>query len=425
MEYFDDVPSQRIEGMRGVMLGGALGDALGYPLERLSSDQILERYGRDGPEAPHLDEESGRSLISECTQLVLYTACAGLIGDTRLRLRGIGGPPSCYAKRCYWDWHITQICSYPPPYEMIEGSFAWLNAVPGMYCKRTVDGGTAEALGEWSTEEGWGQVHSQGSNPSNRGCCGAVRVAPVALLRWSGERGDSCSGMGEGDSDAREQGARLCRLTHGHPVGWLCGAVMVGTLQNLLHCPASPGEAALSAAEAVAAQYPEEAESSAQIINTLRQALDLAAGGQSDEACTAALGGRSAEKVLAVAVLCAQRHPDDFAGALRAAVCHGGSPAASGTLCGQIMGARLGAGALPGAWLDRLELAEVVRQIADDLAILCPCNGETWELHDEDWLRRYGGAPFDDYGEREPYRYRGYHVPGLPKGQQILSEDKT
>ncbi len=53
---------------------------------------------------------------------------------------------------------------------------------------------------------------------------------------------------------------------------------------------------------------------------------------------------------------------------MRLAVDHGGDSDSTGSLAGQVLGALLGAGALPARWLDALELREVVEQVARDLA---------------------------------------------------------
>ena len=55
-----------LSGIQGSILGGAIGDALGYPVEFLSVDEIHDRYGEAGvtsfqsfgdhPEAPISDD---------------------------------------------------------------------------------------------------------------------------------------------------------------------------------------------------------------------------------------------------------------------------------------------------------------------------------------------------------------------------------
>ena len=75
-----------------------------------------------------------------------------------------------------------------------------------------------------------------------------------------------------------------------------------------------------------------------------------------------------AEEALAIALFCALRHRDDFAAAIRAAVNHKGDSDSTGAICGNILGAFLGAEAVAKAFdLGQLELADVTQTLACDL----------------------------------------------------------
>ena len=75
--------NKQLDKIRGSMLGGAVGDALGYPVEFISSYMgIQKRYGENG--ITRLDttkwwspdeENSGKAWISDDTQMTLFTAC--------------------------------------------------------------------------------------------------------------------------------------------------------------------------------------------------------------------------------------------------------------------------------------------------------------------------------------------------------------
>ena len=65
------------------MAGGAIGDALGYAVEFLREGHIFKRYGSGGISAYELDYASGKALISDDTQMTLFTANGLLVGDTR------------------------------------------------------------------------------------------------------------------------------------------------------------------------------------------------------------------------------------------------------------------------------------------------------------------------------------------------------
>ena len=70
------------------------------------------------------------------------------------------------------------------------------------------------------------------------------------------------------------------------------------------------------------------------------------------------------EEALAIAVYCALRHPDDLPACLRAAVNHSGDSDSTGAIAGNILGARLGSGALPREWIDPLDVLEGIELMA-------------------------------------------------------------
>ena len=82
-----------------------------------------------------------------------------------------------------------------------------------------------------------------------------------------------------------------------------------------------------------------------------------------------ALGeGWVAEEALAIALFCALRHRDDFAAAIRAAVNHKGDSDSTGAICGNILGAFLGAEAVAKAFdLEQLELKDIIQTLSLDL----------------------------------------------------------
>ena len=72
-----------LDKIRGCLFGGAVGDALGYPVEFMGEKAIFSRYGDKGIQEYELDPVSGKALISDDTQMTLFTANGLLVGDTR------------------------------------------------------------------------------------------------------------------------------------------------------------------------------------------------------------------------------------------------------------------------------------------------------------------------------------------------------
>ena len=63
--------------IRGCLLGGAVGDALGYAVEFLQEETIFEKYG-DGGIREYDTGIKDVAMISDDTQMTLFTA-AGLL----------------------------------------------------------------------------------------------------------------------------------------------------------------------------------------------------------------------------------------------------------------------------------------------------------------------------------------------------------
>ena len=117
--------------IRGCLIGGAAGDALGYPVEFFSEQTLRERCGDGGIRQYLPDPVSGTARISDDTQMTLFTANGLLVGDTRMALRGIGAQPHDYVSRAYQDWLITQRTSAPA--RDTHASICWLMDIPALY----------------------------------------------------------------------------------------------------------------------------------------------------------------------------------------------------------------------------------------------------------------------------------------------------
>lgn len=89
------------------MIGGAIGDALGYPVEFMTYQQIVGKYGDKGIIRYKLNK-NGVAEISDDTQMSLFTANGLLFGHTRGALRGIMGTLDSYIRDAYLEWLQTQ-----------------------------------------------------------------------------------------------------------------------------------------------------------------------------------------------------------------------------------------------------------------------------------------------------------------------------
>lgn len=90
----------------GCMLGGAVGDALGAPVEFMRISEIRRKYGKSG--ITDYDTAYGRiGAITDDTQMTLFTAEGLLRAWTRGNTKGICNPPSV-VHHAYKRWLHTQ-----------------------------------------------------------------------------------------------------------------------------------------------------------------------------------------------------------------------------------------------------------------------------------------------------------------------------
>ncbi|NLW16149.1 MAG: ADP-ribosylglycohydrolase family protein, partial [Firmicutes bacterium] len=114
---------------RGCLIGGAIGDALGYPVEFMSYSEIQLRYDPQGIQDLELGA-NGLADISDDTQMTLFTAEGILRAQSRGLMKGIAHIPSV-VYFAYQRWLITQ--GYPL-YEEYERAYdGWLIKVPELY----------------------------------------------------------------------------------------------------------------------------------------------------------------------------------------------------------------------------------------------------------------------------------------------------
>jgi ADP-ribosylglycohydrolase len=327
----------REERIRGCILGGAIGDALGAPVEFESLDEIRRRFGDPG--VTDYAEAYGRTgAITDDTQMTLFTMLGLIQALRRYRGKGIVSIPMM-VDVAYARWLATQgetSLRWPDApstlvEDMAEADVAALNQrrAPGNTCISALLG---ERMG--TVEE-----------PLNdsKGCGGVMRIAPVGL------------GTVEEPFD---RGCDIAAITHGHPSGYLAAGALaqfvVGISEGLSL------DQALDAAEAILRRRWRHEE----VLEALRAARALAASETEPgpEAVETLGAGWVAEEALAIAVYCALV-ARDFAHGVLLAVNHSGDSDSTGAITGNILGVLLGHGALPPAWLERLELDDTIEAL--------------------------------------------------------------
>ena len=332
---------------KGCLIGGAVGDALGYAVEFLPASAIFKKYGENG--ITEYELHHGAAEISDDTQMTLFTATGLLVGTTRGMTRGIMGDYAGYIAYSYRDWYRTQTEKYPLPEEY---HYSWLVNVPELFSCRAPGNTCLSALAQGG--------NGTFENPLNhsKGCGGIMRVAPIGLYFCDKRRKPE---------EIDIIGAKAAALTHGHELGYIPAAMLVHIISRISEYGDTILDAVKDAMYTMPAIFP-DAKHMDELLALVQKAIALSNENVDDLDAVRQLGeGWVAEETLAIAVYCALKYSDSFEKGIIAAVNHDGDSDSTGAVAGNILGAALGFGAVPQKYLDKLELKDVILEIAEDL----------------------------------------------------------
>jgi ADP-ribosylglycohydrolase/protein-tyrosine phosphatase len=325
---------------RACLLGGAIGDALGAPVEFLRWAEIRERYGASGIRA--FDTAYGVvGAITDDTQMSLFTAEALI--HARAASEGADAVAP-HARRAYARWYRTQRHTSAP-----DDASALLLDDPRLFATRAPGTTCLSAFAA-------GVVLDADLYPRNdsKGCGTVMRVAPAGLC-YAG-------------ADAFVAGALVSRVTHGHPVGWLAGGACAMLISAMAR--GAPLRVAVAATITHLEGMAEHRDAARLVAQHLDAGFDT--GTRVGDALTPEVieslgGGWVAEEALAIAVACAAAHPQNFEAAVCAAVNHSGDSDSTGAIAGHLSGLLVGLGGIPASWRREVECADLVTAVADDL----------------------------------------------------------
>lgn len=397
----------KLDLVRGSLIAGAAGDALGYAVEFDHYPDILVRYGQPGITEYVLT--NGVAEISDDTQMTLFTANGILMGLTRSYMRGIGHAPEYYVECAYHDWYDTQMKSYESVMAQDDKYYSnrhtWLSALPEFYSRRAPGITCLTAI----------RTIKERRTPQNdsKGCGGVMRVAPWPLFC-------ACHKNLYSTEEIDVAGGEIARLTHKHPLGWIPAMLMTHIIYRIVK---DGGFEALDKIMAVK-RFTAIVNEALQLLPSLmvrhnvsdvtwekekpigevflndveRQreliecALFLADNELSDVENINRLGeGWVGEETLAIAIYAVARHIDSFKDVLIAAVNHDGDSDSTGAVAGNIIGTIVGYEAIPSKFKEHLELRDVILAIADDLHQGCIIS-EYDEMNTPEkrqWFERY------------------------------------
>lgn len=325
---------------RGCLLGGAIGDALGYPVEFMKNTEIKNRFGANGITDLVCNDES--ALISDDTQMTLFTVNGIEWAFDRINERGIGDWISSGVYPAYVRWLATQGYSVPkallePQAFEDESNFilsrkVWQRRAPGNTCIAALLSALEDSVA----------LHND-----SKGCGAVMRVAPAGLLYYGNA------------NSAFKLGAQTAKITHHHPTA----SAAAGSMTVIISRIVAGNNLAAAVNDAVQGKYTRNTE----VRSALKAAYSYAKSDLPHDVAIKRLGGGwVAEEALAIAVYCAMA-TNNAEDALLLAVNHDGDSDSTGAICGNIVGALYGMCGLRKDWVSGIELSDFIISSADRL----------------------------------------------------------
>lgn len=306
---------------RGAILGHALGDALGAPVEFKTRSEILRLYGPDGIRGPEPWGQFAAGSFTDDTQMMMATARGLLDFSARWAL-----DPSAEVSAPVWSRYLEWLDTQDHPGQ---------SRFPGDTCLASLRAG----------------VPGDTFDPINdrKGSGGIMRVTPAGLL-FEPER-------------AFETAIELAALTHGHESGYLAAGAYADLISRVVS--GDRLDLASAAVRELLLGWEDEA---SEVLDAYDHARELYMSDVHPIEGNGLLGeGWVAEEALAIALYCSLSYPADWVEGTLAAVNITGDSDTTGCLTGALLGAALGEDALPAEWLDVLEDAEELTLLADRL----------------------------------------------------------
>ena len=196
-----------VERLRSALIAGALGDALGYPLELLSATEIAER-------PQNIVTENTPLIFSDDTQLTCYTVDA-LTEVLEWNNQGAAADEAACLWLAYLRWYrgmgfvLPENAPYALPRTIDHGTYMTRKEGPGKATLRAL------ASGEMQTA-------TQNINPEGLGSGALVRSVAFGFLPVEQER------------TVVSLAVRGAALTHGHPEALVSAAAYALLVRDVL-----------------------------------------------------------------------------------------------------------------------------------------------------------------------------------------------
>lgn len=318
----------RIEKSQAALLLGALGDALGAPIEFMKRADIIAKYGQNGIQA--LDVDYGvKGPVTDDTQMTLFLAESLVTAQKRFIRRGVAAPYWTYSRIAYLAWLKTQDLNNESPITS-DWSSAELIDIVAKQGRRAPGNTCLSALAAVTYDSGFAENNSKG--------CGAImRVAPIAIFAGNFLPNLETKHL---QKMVYQEAVDDAAITHGHETAHHTNGVGAVIMALLLR-----GESFDAAVARAIEEFATE-----DIIDLLKRAVALSSQPPSAESLASLGEGWVAEEALAMSLYCATyaiRGELSTEDALRLAVNHDGDSDSTGAITGNLIGLARGLESVP------------------------------------------------------------------------------
>ena len=352
---------QKLSRYQGCLLGLAVGDAMGSPIDKKCWEEICQDYGPNG--LLGYDLVNGCAEITSYTQLAAYVSNGLLLGMSRYQ-------PENYGKFIYAalkEWAKCQQTRMMP-----ERTLCWVSRVAPMRRRLCMDTRMLDTL--------------------SRDTVGTLEHPINASYLPSGLTCSAVIGLffNAGRMEPRQVGAlgaETIALTSGDPETILSGAILAYSIAGIVQDGELPLKTQFThAVEAVRAQFGDRYPQIEKIAALVEKAITLTTDAElTPLVAMTILECTTAAECLAGAMYTAMIHAENFDEGMITAVNHSGRSGAVGAIAGAILGAKLGVEALPDFYLESLDAVDVLKELATDMTQ----GKQITRIFDDSWDQKY------------------------------------
>lgn len=333
---------------RGSLVGGAVGDALGYEVEFMNLASIRKRFGEKGITRYVLHD--GVALFSDDTQMTLFTL-EGLMNGVLATNAGKKDEILPFIKSAYLNWFKTQT-ELPTK---LSGSrlgdirSLWAQRAPGTTCLVALDR-ISDGISVYN---------------NSKGCGGVMRVAPIGIF-------NAAHSHIYDYSDTALLAGWAAEITHKHIASTFASALLATTVMNCISDETVDQmkffRIVTGGLVMIRDYFPDHEDEWHEFDSLIRRALELGKSDVAEEDAIRELGeGWVGDEAIAIAIFSVMRHIESFEDCIVCAVNHDGDSDSTGAIAGNIIGGILGYSAIPDYYLDSLEIEPIIMSAADDL----------------------------------------------------------